>query len=249
MAELLQFPRRQMAQAGKGAAHAANAWNTTVTDVLSAPFKPFQPSNSVDDWGRDPHLIGALSTLSRIRWDVTVGGQQLLPKEGPALLVANARYLSLSSLYASWALSEATGRTVRFVGRPDVAPVGALMRRFGALLTDPDEIASALRNGQLVMISAARTRHPRQAGAVDHSLIATAVLTDTPVFPVATMSSPVARSARVEVGPVERLRRKRRGPLAEVELAQQLQERLQELLEELGGLHTGVGAIDFFGEG
>lgn len=249
MAELLQFPIKQMGQVTRGAVGAANRWNSSLTDILSSPLKPFLPTNSVDDWGRDPHLIGALGPLAHLRWNVTVGGQQFLPKEGPALLVANARYLSLSSMYASWALSDAIGRTVRFVGRPDIAPVGALMRRFGALLTDPDEIASALRNGELVMISAARTSHPRQAGAVDHSLIAAAVLTDTPVFPVATMSTPVGRSARVEVGKAEKQRRKRRGPLAEVELAQQLQARLQELLEELGGLHTGVGAIDFWGEG
>ncbi len=249
MAQLLQLPLRQLGGAASNAAGAVTRLNQRVSDLVATPFKPFLPTNSVDDWGRDPHLIQSLGPLARVRWQVKVGGQQHLPTTGPALLVANARRLSLSTLYASWALGDAIGRTVRFVGRPDMAPVGPLMRRFGALLTDPDEVASALRNGEIVMISAASTSHPRHAGTIDHALVAAAVLTDTPVFPVATMSSPMGRAARVEVGKVEKLRRKRRGPLAEVELSEQLQKRLQKLLEEMGGIHTGVGPIDFWGEG
>ena len=49
-----------------------------------------------------------------------------------------------------WRETRATGRPVRFVGRPDVAPVGALARRLGGLLardlaahgpTTPTELA------------------------------------------------------------------------------------------------------------
>ena len=44
-------------------------------------------------------------------------------------------------------LSEAVDRPVRFVGRPDVAPIGPLLRRIGGLLDHPDEVAGALCRG------------------------------------------------------------------------------------------------------
>ena len=57
------------------------------------------------------------------------------------------------------------------------------------------------------------------------------------------------RTARVEVGAAVRPRRKRRGPLAEVELAEQTQLSIQRLIDGLGGLHTGVAPIDWLAEG
>jgi 1-acyl-sn-glycerol-3-phosphate acyltransferase len=180
---------------------------------------------------------------------VSVGGIQHLPKRGGALLVANARWLSMSTLYSAWALSAATGRPVRFAGRPDIAPIGPLMQRFGGLLRKPEEIRSALRDGELVVVSTSSTRSPRHAGTVDPALIGTAVLTRTPVFPVATMSSIVGRAARVEVGAQVRPTSKRRGPLAELELAEVTQRHVQRLLDALGGLHTGVAPVDWLAEG
>ena len=47
---------------------------------------------------------------------------------------------------AALALPASTGRPVRFVGRPDAAPIGALARRLGGLLARPDEVAGALRD-------------------------------------------------------------------------------------------------------
>jgi hypothetical protein len=46
-----------------------------------------------------------------------------------------------------------------------------------------------------------------------------------------------------------RLRKKRRGPLAEIELAEATQRHLQKMLDELGGVQTGMPAIDWLGEG
>ena len=87
------------------------------------------------------------------------------------------------------------------------------------------------------------------AGPVDPALIATAVVTGTPVFPVASMSSPMGRAARVEVGPQIRPQRKRRGSLAELELAEIAQRHIQRLLDGLGGMHTGVTPVDWLAEG
>ncbi|MGZ4772603.1 MAG: hypothetical protein ACXV3B_07975 [Ilumatobacteraceae bacterium] len=216
--------------------------------VIRLPRTWFEP-DSVDEWGRDARLIELLSPAARLRWDVGVGGTNHLPKRGGALLVTNSRRFSLSTVYTAWALSGALGRPVRFGGRPDIAPIGPLMQRLGGLLNKPEEIRSALRDGELVVVSTASTRNPRHAGPVDSGLIGTAVITGTPVFPVASMSSLVGRAARVEVGPQIRPHRKRRGPLAELELAEVTQRHIQRLLDGLGGLRTGVAPVEWLAEG
>jgi hypothetical protein len=254
-AHVVQFPRRgarrpRPATPRRESAAPLVAYSEPGPPSLVRPLPLLARWYSVDDWGRDATLIHALGPLARLRWDVNVGGQQHLPQAGAALLVVNTRRFSLTSVFASWALSAAVDRPVRFVGRPDIAPFGPMMRRLGALLADPAEVTGALRNGELVMISAKPTNHPRLVGAVDHELVTGAVLHDTPVFPVVAMSTSIGRSARVEVGePVQRRRRRRRGPLAEVELADDTQHRLQMMLDELGGIRTGVAPFDWLGEG
>jgi hypothetical protein len=233
MAELIQFPRRMAAAA---------------TNALVEPLRNW-PAHSVDDYGRDPHLVRALMPAVRARWDVSIGGLQHLPVRGGALLVCNSRRWALSGIYASLALSEASGRPVRFVGRPDIVPIGPFMRRIGGLLDRPDEVLGALRNHELVLITTASTSHPRHAGTVPHLLVGAAVMAGVPVFPVATMSSAVGRTARAEVGPQVRPRKKRKGPLAEVELAEQTQHHLQRMLDGFGGVQTGVAPLDWLAEG
>lgn len=208
-----------------------------------------QGRRSVDDWGRDQHLINRLSPLVGARWSVSVGGALHLPARVGALLVTNERHMSYSPLYVAWALGRATQRPVRFVGRPDIAPFGAWMRRVGGLLDDPAELRGALHHGELVVMATAASAHPRHAGAVDHELIGAAVAEGVGVHPVASMSTLFGRAARAEVGAAVRLRQKRRGPLAEIDLAEAVQRRLQTMLDELGGIHTGVTALDWIGEG
>ena len=241
MAELIEFPRR-------AASRAVNA----VERVGSAAVQPIRaawPSHSVDDYGRDPHLIAAVGPLARLRWDVSVGGLHHLPSRQGALLVCNSRRWSLTPVFAALALSEATGRPVRFVGRPDVAPFGPLLRRLGGLLAQPADVLGALRHHELVLLPAAATAHPRHAGVVPHELVGAAVVAGVPVFPVATTSPNVGRTARAEVGPQVRARHHRRGPLAEVELAEQVQRHLQRMLDGFGGVQTGVSPIDWLAEG
>ncbi len=157
-----------------------------------------------------------------------------------ALVVINTRRYGLSSLVAALALASETGRTVRFVGRADIAPLGALARRLGGLLARPDEVAGALRAGELLVVGAEPTFHPRKVGRIDHRLIGAAVETRSAVFPAATAASPITRSARIEVGAAVRPSRRRRGPLTELELADQLEQRIQDLLDEFGGAQTGT---------
>lgn len=233
MADVLRFPERIA---------------RTAVNTIAEPLRHW-PVHSVDDFGRDPHLVRALSPFAHLRWDVSVGGIDHLPVRAGALLVCNTRTLAGSDVMAAWALGEATERPVRFVGRPDIAPFGPLMRRLGGLLARPDEVEGALRHHELVVLGAEPTRHARHAGAVRHDLLRAAIVTSTPVFPVAVVTSTVGRSARAEVGPQVRARRARRGPLAEVELAEQVQHHLQRMLDGFGGVQTGVAPLDWLGEG
>jgi hypothetical protein len=114
------------------------------------------------------------------------------------------------------------------------------MQRLGGLLARADEIAGALRGGELVVMGADPTTHPRHVGHVDHRLVGAAVAAGTKVFPAATASVPFLRGARVEIGPEVRPDRRRRGPLIELELADGLESAIQQLLDELGGPVTGT---------
>jgi len=142
---------------------------------LTEPLRHW-PAHSVDDFGRDPHLVQALTPLVRLRWNTSVGGLHHLPTRGGALLVCNNRRWAMHSVAAAFALSEAAGRPVRFVGRPDTVPFGPWMRRIGGLLSRPDEVRSALHHHELVIVSCAGTADPRHAGVVDHQLIGAAVV-------------------------------------------------------------------------
>ena len=194
----------------------------------------------VDDWGRDPHFVGRVWALSHLRWNVAVNGHRRLPKSGGALVVVSSRRFAMAPVFAALSIGGAVGRPVRFVGRPDVAPIGPVMQRLGGLLARADEIAGALRGGQLVVMGADPTTHPRHVGHVDHRLVGAAVAAGTKVFPAATASVPFLRGARVEIGPEVRPDRRRRGPLIELELADGLESAIQQLLDELGGPVTGT---------
>ena len=137
-------------------------------------------------------------------------------------------------MFAALSIGGAIGRPVRFVGRPDIAPIGPVMQRLGGLLTRADEIAGALRGGQLVVMGADATRHPRQSVTSTTDSSAATVAAGTKVFPAATASAPFLRSARVEIGPEVRPDRRRRGPLAELELADALESAIQQAPRRAG---------------
>ena len=194
------------------------------------------PAGMVDDWGRDPALVATVIRLANLRWDVAVGGSQYLPRRKGALIVVNARRFALSPIYAALALAETLRQPVRFVGRPDTAPVGAFSRRIGGLLDHPEEVACALAGGQLVIMGAEHGA----VGRVDHTLVGAALSVGVSVYPAATSSSPLRRGARLEIGPASKSTRRRRGPLSELELADQVRVDIAMLLDELGELHTGT---------
>lgn len=209
---------------------------------VGAPAPPATrpPRWDVDDWGRDAKLVGLTVRLGRLRWSLTLDGERRLPARRGALIVVNARRYALTPVFTALALGEATGRTVRFVGRPDVVPFGPVLRRLGGLLDRADEVGGALRAGELVVLGARPQVHPRRVGRVDHEVIGAALSTRTPVFPTATLTSPLTGHARIRIGSAARPRRRRRGPLSELELADVVERRIQRLLDELGGAQTGT---------
>jgi hypothetical protein len=235
LGRVVNFPVRSTAsRAGAAMSRAAADVGASVVRFTD------EQAGVVDDWGRDAGLVRTVIGMSRLRWDVTVGGDQRLPRRKGALIVVNARTLALAPIYAALALSETVDRPVRFVGRPDVAPIGPLLRRIGGLLDHPDEIAGALAAGQLVIMGAAHNERLRKVGRVDHSLVGGALAAGVQVFPAATSSNPIGRAARLEIGAPSRSPRRRRGPLSELELADQVARDIEMLLSEIGDLRTGT---------
>ena len=202
-----------------------------------------EPAGVVDDWGRDPGFVRQMIALSQLRWSVSVGGDQHLPRRQGALIVVNARRFALAPILAAFAISETVDRPVRFVGRSDTAPLGPLGRRIGGLLDHPDEVFGALRAGELVVLGAAASTGLRQVGTVGrikHEHVGAATAAGVQVYPAATTSSPFGRNARVEIGTATRPSRRRRGPLAELELADHLRRQIERLLDEMGEIRTGT---------
>lgn len=224
----------------KGGTSAGGAQVINLPAGAPPPPATRPPRWDVDDWGRDSKLVGLTVRLGRLRWSLTLDGERRLPARRGALIVVNARRYALTPVFTALALGETTGRTVRFVGRPDVVPFGPVLRRLGGLLDRADEVRGALRAGELVVLGARPVVHPRRVGRVDHEVIGAAVSTRTPVFPTATLTSPLTGHARIRIGSAARPGRRRRGPLSELELADVVERRIQRLLDELGGAQTGT---------
>jgi hypothetical protein len=206
------------------------------TAAVNASITPWD----IDDWGRDDRLARMASRLVSLRWSIDIGGAARLPTESAGLIVVNARQFMLTPWFTALALSRELRRPVRFVGRPDTAPIGALARRLGGLLARPDEVAGALRDGQLLVFGAEGVFDPRGVGEVDHTVVGAAVRTASPVYPATVSVSPIGRSARLDVGDAVRPPRRRRGPFAELELADRLREVLRDQLDAGGPPRTGT---------
>ncbi|MCU1396951.1 MAG: hypothetical protein JWN62_60 [Acidimicrobiales bacterium] len=189
---------------------------------------------AVDEWGRDARLIDLLSPIARMRWDVIFADEIRLPT-GPALVVVNTRRFALTPIAVAWALGDELERPVRFVGRPDIVPFGPLLRRAGGLLDRADEVAGALRDGALVLVGAGPRLGAEHVGAIEPDVIGAALREGAPIHVAAVRSSATSRHIGVEIDHPLRPRRRRRGPLAEVELADAAQTRLRDLLRGTSG--------------
>jgi 1-acyl-sn-glycerol-3-phosphate acyltransferase len=228
LADVITLPTRS------AGAHVAGLATTSVRTVRA------WIADEVDDWGRDNGFVNRVWSFSQLRWNTSVGGAEHVPKRTGALIVINARRFALAPVFASLAIGAAVDRPVRFVGRPDLVPIGPMMQRLGALLPVEAELVGALRAGELIVMGADHELTNRQTGTIDHHLVGAAVAARVRVLPAAAVSVPTRRNARVEIGPAVRLRTKRRGPLEELETADVVQNRIDAMLDELGGTMTGT---------
>jgi len=189
-------------------------------------------SYTVDEWGLDPDLVQLVSPLLAVRWHVVVEGEERLPVSGPAVLAFNQRVGWSEPFVVSRGIRQATGRYVRVVGAPDVAPVGPALRRLGAVLPRPDEVAGLLRSDQLVAVGlGASVRHRQLAGAAPAALLAPALALGADVLPVAVIGREIGRRWRLAIGPPVEAPTSR-GPLAAEELADRVRAGVQSLLDD-----------------
>lgn len=186
----------------------------------------------IDEWGLDPSLVTLSDPLFGLRWDIDVDGLDRLPKVGGSVLVFNRRLGVSEPWVLARGIRQASGRFVRTVGMPDVAPVGSLLRRFGAVLDRTDEIAGLLRAGQMVGLPMGHSVLTRESvGRLTVERLEAAIDTESPVIPVALVGREVGRAWRVVIGePIATHRRG--GPLEALELAEKVQADVQDLLDE-----------------
>lgn len=202
------------------------------TNLVEHLDRRFNGSYVVDEWGLDPDLVWMADPLFALRWDIRVTGAEQLPTVGGAVLVFNRRFGVSEPWVVARGIRQATGRYVRTVGVPDVAPLGPIVRRFGGVLDRTDEITGLLRAGQLVGLPMRReVRNRERAGQLEVSRIQAALDTATPVVPVALGGREAGRLWHMVIGaPIEP--RRRGGPLAAAELAETTRRCVQELLDD-----------------
>jgi hypothetical protein len=189
-------------------------------------------SYTVDEWGLDEDLVQILSPFLAVRWQIAVEGAEALPADGPAVLVFNRRFGVSEPFVVARGVRHATGRYVRAAGAPDVAPVGPALRRMGAVLARPDELAGLLRADHMLAVGLRPSpRHRHHAGEPPSELLAPALAAGAPTFPVAVTGREVGRRWRLVIGSsIERPAT--RGPLAVEELADRARAGVQALLDE-----------------
>ena len=155
---------------------------------------------AVDEWGYDAGLTPLLDRLLAPPWGrVQVTGAGRVPAGGPALLLVNRR-LGLAELLAvARGLQRATGRRPRFLGIPDVDPVGAVLRRVGGALDRPEEVRTLLRAGHLVALPLGRTVDGR-IGSLTGARLIPALEAGAALLPVAVAWGPLPGWWRVRVG-------------------------------------------------
>ena len=154
----------------------------------------------IDPWGLDVEVTALFAKVASLRWRIEVIGADQIPEVSPVLLVCNRRLGWAEPLVLTTALTRATSRSVRPVGCPDIEPVGTILRRFGALPSRADEIAGALRAGEMVALPVGHSIGRYQAGGVPMDLLEPAVEAGVTVIPVALTGHELGRRWSVRVG-------------------------------------------------
>jgi 1-acyl-sn-glycerol-3-phosphate acyltransferase len=203
---------------------------STFTDVVR---RRIDGSYVVDEWGFDPDFVAVLSPLLEARWTIRVEGDEHIPAEGAAVLVANRRIGMSEPFAVAGAVWQASGRVLRVLGVPDIAPIGPVLRRMGAVQDRPDELAGVLRAGQLALVFLDRQyRMGARVGQLARESVAPAVELGVPVLPIAVTGRELSRRWRVQIGaPVSPRTATGPGPLAVAETIDAVRAEIQESLD------------------
>lgn len=195
----------------------------------------------VDEFGLDAELIELVDPLMALRWKVDCIGAHNIPREGPAVIVANRRFGLNEPVALGRAVRKSTGRRVRFLGIPDIAPIGPIMRKMGGAVNRPEELASLLEMGHVVSLPLQRSVVRRgHAGDLAAFALEPALRLGVPVIPAAVVGREIGRRWQVLVG--ARLPRlSGTGPLAMAELVDEARDAVQELLDEAAPPHWFFG--------
>ena len=203
---------------------------SALTDVLS---RRLSGSYVVDEWGFDPDFVAVLNPLFGARWSIRVEGGEHVPHEGAAVLVANRRLGMSEPFVIARAVWQSTGRVVRVLGLPDIAPIGPVLRRMGAVQDRPDELAGVLRAGQLALVFLDRQlQMGARVGHLARETLAPAIETGVPVLPVAITGRELGRRWRVAIGGAASARTATgSGPLAVAETVDAVRAEIQDLID------------------
>jgi len=119
------------------------------------------------------------------------------------------------------------------LGVPDIAPIGPVLRRMGAVQDRPDELAGVLRAGQLALVFLDRQlRMGARVGQIGRGALVPAVELGVPVVPVAVTGRELSRRWRVRVGaPVVARTASGPGPLAVAETIDAVRAEIQEIID------------------
>jgi hypothetical protein len=186
----------------------------------------------VDAWGADHDWLDAVGLATRLIVRTHIEGAEHVPS-GPAVLVANRRLGIGEPLALALALRRHSGRLLRAVGVPDIAPVGPTLRRIGGVQASPAEVRSLLSAGELVGVPLTAEWRVQRAGSVRPELLIPAIELGAPVLPVAIVGGEFSGSWRIAIGePIEAPPAKRRRTLAAAELSDRARAGVQVLLDD-----------------
>lgn len=186
----------------------------------------------LDPWGADPQLVDLLDPLVGLAWRVQASGVEHLPAVGPAVLVTNRRIGLAEPFIVGRAVRKSTGRRVRFLGIPDRALAGPVLRRLGGAVHHPAELAALLRAGHVVALPLGQTwRKPLRAGSLAPDALVPALEIGAPIVPVAVIGGELTGRWRVAVGEPVAVP-PGRTPLALAQVAEAARAGVQALLDE-----------------
>jgi hypothetical protein len=141
----------------------------------------------VDPFGLDPQVCDLVAPAVTRFVRVRVDHGDRLPASGPAAIVSN-RGLGVGEPTAlAVAVREVAGRRLRVVGAPNVAFVGSMARRIGAISSSAEDLSAALHAGHLVAAPLSPTWLRTGAGTPPLELVQ--AMTAFPVIPVAVRAA------------------------------------------------------------